>query len=355
MEFHTTVLAGSAADFPAVPDSRQPAPVVATADASSNDPAMELLMKFASALPALLGLALFVTAADAAETTTIRIGVQKYGSLVITEEQKTLEKRLAPSGVTVEWKEFPAGPQLLEAMSVGSIDFGTTGEAPPVFAQAAQTPLLYVGVEPAAPLGEAIIVPKDSPIQSVADLKGKRVVLNKGANVHYLLVQALAAAGLGPKDIQPVYLPPADARAAFERGSVDAWAIWDPFLTAAQAATGARVVTDATGLAPNHQYFLARRDFTAAHPQLVNDVLDEINKTDQWAAVHQHEVALLLAPRTGLTVPVLDIALSRLGYGVTRLDDETIQGQQRIADSFFQLGLIPKPVTVRDAVWIPNS
>jgi sulfonate transport system substrate-binding protein len=293
--------------------------------------------------------------ANAADATTIRIGVQKYGTLVIVEEQRSLETRLAAAGISVVWKEFPAGPQLLEAMSVGAIDFGTTGEAPPVFAQAAQTPLVYVGVEPAAPIGEAIIVPKDSPIQSVADLKGKRVALNRGSNVHYLLVQALAGAGLGPKDIESVYLAPADARAAFERGSVDAWVIWDPFLTAAQAATGARVVTDAQGLAPNRQYYLARRDFAAAHPQLLNDVLDEINRTDHWAEQHQHEVALLLAPRTGLSVPVLDLALSRLGYGVARLDEDAIQGQQRIADSFYKLGLIPKPVIVRDAVWVPNS
>jgi sulfonate transport system substrate-binding protein len=304
-------------------------------------------------------LVVFVAAAlgsaQAAEPTTLRIGVQKYGTLVILEEQHTLEQRLAAEGISVEWKEFPAGPQLLEALSVGSIDFGTTGEAPPVFAQAAQTPLLYVGVEPAAPVGEAIIVPKDSPIQSVADLKGKRIALNKGSNVHYLLVQALGSAGLTPKDIESVYLVPADARAAFERGSIDAWVIWDPFLAAAQAATGARLLTDGKGLAPNRQYYLAHRDFAKAHPQLITEVLDEIAKTDRWAEQHQHEVAQLLSPRTGLPVPVLDLAVSRLGYGVTRLDDAAIEDQQHIADAFYQLGLIPKPVTVRDAVWTPNS
>jgi sulfonate transport system substrate-binding protein len=300
-------------------------------------------------------IAMTLGGAQAAEPTTIRIGVQKYGTLVILQEQHGLETRLEAEGVKVEWKEFPAGPQLLEALSVGSIDFGTTGEAPPVFAQVAQTPLVYVGVEPPAPVGEAILVPKDSAIQSIADLKGKRVVLNKGSNVHYLLVQALGSAGLGPKDIESIYLAPADARAAFERGSVDAWAIWDPFLAAAQAATGARVLTDAKGLAPNRQYYLAHRDFAKAHPQLVTEVLDEIAKTDHWAEQHQHEVAQLLSPRTGIPVTVLDLAVSRLGYGVTRLDDAAIEDQQRIADSFYKLGLIPKPVTVRDAVWTPNS
>src|SRR6476619_2262663 len=123
----------------------------------------------------------------------LRIGYQKYGTLVLLKERGLLEQRLAPQGWTVTWTEFPGGPQLLEALNVGAIDFGTTGEAPPIFAQAAGAPLVYVGYEPAAPRGEAIIVPKDSPIQSVADLKGRKVALNKGSNVHYLLVRAIAA------------------------------------------------------------------------------------------------------------------------------------------------------------------
>ena len=291
----------------------------------------------------------------AADPATLRIGVQKYGTLVILAEQHTLERRVADQGITVEWREFPAGPQLLEALGAGSIDFGITGEAPPVFAQAGRSPLVYVGVEPPAPHGEAIIVPKDSPIRNVQDLKGKRVALNKGSNVHFLLVQALASGGLGPKDIEPVYLTPADARAAFDRGSIDAWAIWDPFLAVAIDATGARVLADAQGLAPNRQYYLAHHDFAAAHPQLVETILDEIGKTDRWAAEHQHEVAVMLSPRTGIAVPILETSLARLTYGVTRLDDGAIAGQQQIADTFHQLGLIPKPVTIRDAVWSPNS
>jgi sulfonate transport system substrate-binding protein len=131
-------------------------------------------------LVALVALLLCATAlpASAAEQ-TLRIGVQKYGTLIVLQVRGSLEKRLAPLGIKVEWKEFPGGPQLLEALSAGSIDFGTTGEAPPVFAQAAGAPLLYVGVEPAAPQGEAILVPRDSPIHSVADLRGKRVALKR--------------------------------------------------------------------------------------------------------------------------------------------------------------------------------
>ena len=176
-----------------------------------------------------------ITQAQAASDneSVLRIGYQKYGTLVLLKSSGALEKRLAEQGVEVKWTEFPGGPQLLEGLNVGSVDFGVTGETPPVFAQAAGADLLYVAHEPPAPTGEAILVPKDSPIKSVAELKGKKVALNKGSNVHYLLVRALEEANLSITDITPVYLPPADARAAFERGSVDAWVIWDPFQAAA--------------------------------------------------------------------------------------------------------------------------
>ena len=126
----------------------------------------------------------------------IRIGYQKYGTLVLLKARGGLEKRLAPLHVQVKWTEFPAGPQLLEGLNVGSIDFGTVGEAPPIFAQAAGADLVYVGNEPPASTGEAILVPKNSPIKSVAELKGKKVALNKGSNVHFLLVKLLEKAGV---------------------------------------------------------------------------------------------------------------------------------------------------------------
>jgi sulfonate transport system substrate-binding protein len=281
--------------------------------------------------------------------------VQKYGTLVILREQHALEATLKPLGWSVAWTEFPGGPQLLEALNVGALDFGTTGEAPPVFAQAAGAPLVYVGVEPPSPRGEAILVPQDSPVHAIADLRGKRVALNKGSNVHFLLVRALAAAGLTPSDIEPVYLTPADARAAFEQGAVDAWVIWDPFFAAGQAATHARVLADATGLAPNRQFFLATRDFADANPALVKTLLDQIHATDLWAQAHQDEVARILSPSLNLPLPVLATALARMGYGAVPMTREVAIDQQRIADTFRALKLIPVPVDVQAALWSPPS
>lgn len=231
----------------------------------------------------LLGLGILGSSflSQAAEPEVLRIGYQKYGTLVLLKAQGHLEKRLAARGISVKWSEFPSGPALLEALNVGSIDFGQAGEAPPIFAQAAGANLVYVGNEPAEPEGEAIVVPKDSAIASVADLKGKRVALNKGSNVHYLLVKLLDKAGLQYKDIEVVFLPPADARAAFERGSVDAWVIWDPFLAAAQKQIGARVLADGKGVVSNHPFFLAARPYAEKHGDVVAQILEELARTDQ--------------------------------------------------------------------------
>ncbi|AHY54144.1 Aliphatic sulfonates-binding protein [Bradyrhizobium japonicum SEMIA 5079] len=200
----------------------------------------------------------------------VRIGYQKYGKLVLLKSKGTLEPKLAANGYKVVWTEFPSGPPLLEALNVGAIDFGNTGEAPPIFAQAAGAPIQYVAYEPPAPKGEAILVPKDSPLKSVADLKGKKVALNKGSNVHYLLLKALEKAGVKYSEIEPVFLAPADARAAFERGAVDAWVIWDPFQAAAEAATGARTLADGTGIVANYQFYFASKKFLAANPEIVD-------------------------------------------------------------------------------------
>ena len=280
----------------------------------------------------------------------VRIGYQKYGTLTLLKGRGTLEKRLAEQGVGVKWTEFPAGPVLLEGLNVGSIDFGTVGEAPPIFAQAAGANLVYVGNEPASPASEAIVVPKGSGLRTLADLKGKKIALNKGSNVHYLLLKALEKAGVAYADIQPVFLPPADARAAFERGSVDAWAIWDPFLAAAEKQLGARVLADGKGLVANYQFYLASRTYAEKNPEILRIVLDEVAKVDDWGRNNPDEVATILSAQTGLSKEVVALAASRYAYGVKPVSVDVIASQQRVADAFSNLKLIPKPIIVKDAL-----
>jgi sulfonate transport system substrate-binding protein len=290
-----------------------------------------------------------------AQADTLRIGYQKYGTLVLLKAKGSLEKKLADQGVQVQWTEFPGGPQLLEGLNVGSIDFGVTGETPPVFAQAAGADLLYVASEPPAPTSEAILVPKDSPITSVKDLKGKKVVLNKGSNVHYLLVRALEEAGLKYTDIQTVFLPPADARAAFERGSVDAWVIWDPYQAAAEQQLQARTLRDGKGIVDNNQFYLATKPYAQQHPKVIQTLVDEVRAVGEWSKANPDEVTKQVAPLLGLPEDITRISVKRQGYGALFINPETIAAQQKIADTFYQLKLIPKPLSIADVIWTPPA
>lgn len=290
-----------------------------------------------------------------AQEKVIRIGFQKYGKLVLLKTKGTLDQKLKALGYNVTWTEFQFGPPLLEAINVGAIDFGNTGETPPVFAQAAGAPIRYVAYEPPAQQGEAILVQKNSPLKSVAELKGKKVAVAKGSNAHYLLVKALEKAGVKFSEITPAYLAPADARAAFESGAVDAWSIWDPYQAAAEKTLEAKTLTDGTGIVPNTQFYLSSQKFIAAEPKVLDVILDELRGVDAWAKSDIKAVAEQLSPAVGLPVPVLEIALKRQSYGIKPIDDEVLSGQQKIADTLYELKLIPKEVRVSDIARKPGS
>ena len=282
----------------------------------------------------------------------LRIGHQK-GLLSVLKGRGTLEKRLAPLGVKVSWTEFTAGPVQLEALNVGSIDFGDVGEAPPIFAQAAGAPLAYVAATVPKPRAEAVLVPEKSSITSVADLKGRKIALNKGSNVHFFLVKLLQKHGLQYSDVQVVFLPPADARAAFERGAVDAWVIWDPFLAAAQQSLNAKVLADASGVVGNRSYFFSSIPYAERNADVLRIVIEEINKIDQWARSNRSGLADELAPLLGLPKPAVELSVGRSEYGTGRITPQILAEQQQIADTFFELKLIPKRIQVRDVIRSP--
>lgn len=281
----------------------------------------------------------------------LRIGIQKSSSLhTLQRATGSLEQKLKPLGVTVRWVEFPAGPQLLEELNVGAVDVGYVGEAPPIFAQAAGAQFVYIGNDPASPQAEAIVVPRDSAIKSVADLKGKKVALNKGSNVHYLLARLVEQAGLKLTDLQVVYLPPADARAAFESRNVDAWVIWDPFLAAAEKQIGARVLADGKGVVNNHQYYLAQRDYAGKNPKVIETLFAASVEQGAWLKANLKQAAAQIAPLQGLPVEVVELALVRQAFNVKPITPAVAADQQKIADTFFELKLIPKAIKVQEAV-----
>lgn len=287
---------------------------------------------------------------------TMRIGYQKSSTLLtIIKARGTLEQQLSPLGIKISWHEFASGLPLLEALNVGGIDFSAdVADTVPVFAQAAGARLTYVAQEAPSPSAQAIVVRADSPVRTVAELKGRKVAVAKAAGSHYLLISLLEKNGLKFKDIQAAYLPPADARAAFERGSVDAWVTWDPFLAGVQRQSQVRVLSDGRGAADYQRYYLASTPFAEGRPEALAIVFDELRKTGRWVKQNPKEAAAFLAPLWGLDAATVELANSRRSYEVRLVVPEALDEQQRIADAFFSEGLLPKRINATDVtLWKP--
>lgn len=286
--------------------------------------------------------------AIAQATKPVRIGFQKNGTFLIAKIRGDVDRRFASEGAKVEWREFPFGPPLVEALNVGAIDLGSVGDTPPIFAQAARSKFVYAASHAAT--GAGIVVPKESGLRAVADLKGKRISIPKGSSAHNITVAALEKAGLSFDDITPVYLAPADAQAAFAQGAVDAWTIWDPFFAIAEEA-GAKLIALATEVAPQHSFVLAARDFAEREPKTLLAALDEIGRSGAWADANRDETAALFAAATGTPLSAQRRAVARGGYRVRPMEEGIVEAQQKSADRFFKLGLIPAQIEVADAVW----
>jgi len=283
---------------------------------------------------------------------TLRIGYQKFNSINILKGSGALEKALAPQGVKVSWHEFAAGPQLLEALSTGAIDLGHAADAPSVFAQAAGKPVVYLAAEQPYPRGIGLVVREQDHLGGVQDLKGKRVATGRGWNAQYLLAVALEQAGLSYKDITPAYVNnAADAVAALQSGSVQAATLWDPFLAAAQSQPGLKSLRDGSGLSNNRTFYLSTAAFADQHHALLKTFFAELGKVSQWANAQPAEVAALLAPQLGINASVLEVASERRNYNAVAITPQIVAEQQKLADTFQGLGLIPHKLQVADAVY----
>jgi sulfonate transport system substrate-binding protein len=297
---------------------------------------------------------LWVRAQGAPQLQQLRIGFQKGSfNLALLKSYGLLEQRLP--GSRIQWTEFPAGPQLLEALALGSVDLGATGDAPPVFAQAAGKDVVYVGAEPPKPDSSALLVKPDSPLRTLADLKGRRIALQKGSSAHFLTVRAVRQAGLAWADIQPVYLPPADARAAFERGSVDAWAVWDPYYAAAEVTGELRALATSRGLTSNNTFYLASRGLSR-DTALLKALFQALTDTDTRARAERRDAVQRYAEFAGLPLATVYRMVERRGAApVGPLTADIVKEQQLVADSFTELGLIPRSIRVADAIATPIS
>ncbi|PYB88324.1 MULTISPECIES: aliphatic sulfonate ABC transporter substrate-binding protein [Pseudomonas] len=303
-------------------------------------------------MASLTGALLLAGPAQAGENSTLRIGYQKFNSLNILKGSGALEKALAPQGVSVSWHEFAAGPQLLEALSTGAIDVGHAADAPSVFAQAAGKSVVYLAAEQPYPRGIGLVVRQQDTLTHVQDLKGKRVATGRGWNAQYLLAVALQQAGLSYQDITPAYVNnAADAIAALQSGSVQAATLWDPFLAAAERQPGLKNLRDGTGLTNNRTFYLSTAHFADSNKALLRTFFSELAKASQWANDKPADVAALLAPQLGINADVLEVASQRRNYNAVPVTPEIVAEQQKLADTFQGLGLIPRKLNVAEAVY----
>lgn len=293
------------------------------------------------------------TSGSSSKLEVINVGHQNgTPGLNLLKARGLLEKRLASQGIRVKWISFQGGPPMMEAMAAGGIDIGNVGNLPPVFAQAAGNPIVYVAATGSNAGAQAIIVPKNSPIKTLADLKGKKLAIQKGTALQYFALKALASAKLTLKDIQPVYLTIPDSTTAFEGGNVDALPIGDPYLASKELNGTVRVLVRGSDVAPQRAYYIATQNFSKNHPDLVKVVLEEQRKVEEWAKANPGEVAKVLAEQTKYKPEAWEFALKRRPYfGVFDIKDEFVSEQQQVVDLFYTQKLIPKTFQVKDAIW----
>lgn len=281
----------------------------------------------------------------------IKIGFQKssLNSIVLKHNEKILHQFFPH--VQIEWKEFPAGPQMLEALSVGSIDLGSVGNTPPIFAQAADKNIEYVAYENVHPLWQAVLISQGSDIKRIEQLKGKKVAVQKGSSAHDLLGRVLQKAHLNWSDIEPVWLAPADARAALDKKAVDAWVIWEPFLTAAQIDSHAQSLIDGSSFENTYNFLIGQPKFLKSHPQETQKFIQANNQAAKWVVTHPQETLDLYGKAIGLSPEITQKVLDKKYKPALLLpiNQTVIDAQQHIADRFTVDHVIPHHISIVNA------
>lgn len=272
----------------------------------------------------------------ASDTGLLRVGSQKGGTKALMLASGALDG--AP--YKVEWSEFPAAQNLLEALGSGAVDVGLVGDAPFQFAYQAGSPIKAIGAQTTQERTEgalALIVPKASTIHGPKDLKGKCIATGRGSVGHYLVLRAMAAAGLGAKDVTITFLSPSDARAALQTGAVDGWSTWQPYVAAALA-EGNRIAIDGRGFSQGYGFDIAPESAIKAKRPLLDDFLKREGKALQWASTHVDEFAKVLAAETGLPLPIAKEFAGRGARLPVPIDQGVIDRQQVVLDTFRQFG-----------------
>ncbi|GAB2997042.1 ABC transporter substrate-binding protein [Saccharothrix stipae] len=278
----------------------------------------------------------------------LKVGDQKGGSKALL----TAAGLLDDFPYEIEWSTFTSGPPLLEAASAGAIDVGGVGNTPPIFAAAANAKIAAVYAAKGSVEGDALLVPADSPLRSVRDLKGRGIAVAKGSSAHGQVLLTLAEAGLTTKDVTLNFLQPSDAYSAFTQKRVDAWAVWDPYTAQAQQEAGARVLTDGRGKSNGYTFQVAGRAAldSPGKSEAVKEFVRRISQAQRWADTHREEWATAWAAETGLKVEVARAAVARGGDLPVKLDDVVVASEQELADAFTADGTLPGKVDFKKFV-----
>ncbi len=273
--------------------------------------------------------------------------------LRVANQKSTIKALLDVSGESknvpyeIQWSEFPSASPLGEALNAGAVDVGALGDAPYVFALGAGASLKVVSIIHAEGRNTtALLVNKDSPIKTVADLKGKKIVTGRGSIGHYLAIKALANAGLSTKDVQFIFLLPSESRLVLDNGTADAWATWDPYTTVVTSQSQARVLVSGSKLLSNHLYFAATSQAIADKRVQLDDFVARIDRAFAWANTHPNEYAAAQAKITGLPLEVHVEVAKDTRLSPVAIDDSVISGLQATADIYRQEGLLTKHIDV---------
>lgn len=302
------------------------------------------------------GFALAGCGANDSERKDVVFATQKNGVPFLAETRGEFEKRLAARGIgPVKWVEFASGPPLIEAIRAGAVDIGLVGDTPVVYAQAAGTDLLYVAIQSFPGLvGTGLLVPAGSTVQSLPELKGRKIAYTKGSASEFALAAGLKQVGLGLDDITVANLTPGDAQTALANGSVDGWVIWDPFFTLAQARSGAREVPLPVSDINTTAFYVASGTFARDRADVLRATLDELRTEAAWGNANRDYYRDTVARATRLPPEVLDGMLARYKDFLFRVDPVTpdaIANQQKVSDYLFDAGVIPKRVDASTAAW----
>ncbi|MDO8185363.1 ABC transporter substrate-binding protein [Conexibacter sp. JD483] len=279
----------------------------------------------------------------------LRVGTQKDGIRAVLQKSGQLDDL----PYEIEWSTFVAGPPLVEAAGADRIDVAWVGCAPPIFGAAAGASFnVIAAVKERDSQENRLLVPKDSSITSIADLKGKKIAVPRGTSGHAFILNALKSEGLSSKDVEFAFLAPPDALAAFQSGSVDALSVWDPFATQAIA------TLDAKEIAAGEPYEHGLGFEIASSAQLrdpakvaaIQDYLRRLQAAWTWAGDNPDEWAAAWSEDSGLPLEVTRIAARRKASDIVPLDGEIVDSQQRLADLFFSEGELTRRVTFTDIV-----